>query len=298
MECKVKKLLLSTTLTTILVGCAIKPVELPQEPFAYDHAHSIAQHYAKAMGINNVTDLPKGKAEQLLKERHETMLEAGLSSGLTGYMVSFAFAKALGLPTSLSHDLASDTAEDQFILGAGSADKKTIRDYDNLAIYLPYELADTPESARRYVFDYFVGVLQDMGLKLEDIESEYEYGTGHPFTHVTCTKLDTECRYRIKVRTPVAAYAPEQMGGYKAWVWTSASKNPSYADIYNIGGWGNLLTFDMKAIADNEKAVQASFSKPMIDAMPDWAVEYKTATYNEAPFIRVKGQTFKFEKPE
>ena len=281
-----------------LIGCAIKPVELPQEPYKYDQTQSIALHYAQAMGLNGAVDLPKGRTEELLKQREQAMLEAGLSSSLTGYLVSFAFAKSLGLPTSLSHELATDTAEDQFIMGTGSTKKKTAIDYDNLALYLPYELAKSKEDARQYVFNHFINTLQSMGMVLEEIDSEYEYGTGHPFTHPLCTKLETECRYQIRVREPVIAYAPEKLGGYKAWVWSTASRNGSIVGVYNVATWGQLGSFDMDIMKSNKLAIQDTFDKPLVENYPDWAVQYVTATYNEAPFVRAQGQKYKFEKPD
>lgn len=292
------KLLLSSIFVATLSGCAIEPVQLPQVPFAYDQSQSVALHYATAMGITEIVDLPEGKAEQLLKERHESMLEAGVNASLSGYVLSFAFATALGLPSSVSHDLAADTVESQFIMGAGTSESRLARDQDILAFYLPYELADSPEVARRYVFNYFINVMQDMGLKLEDVESEYEYGLGKPFSHSVCTELDTKCRYRVRVGEPVLAYAPEQQGGYRAWVWSLPSRNLPDVSIYNLGGWGNLLSFDMDKIAANEIAIQDSFDKPLKNSYPAWAVEYRTATYNEAPFVRVNGTNYPFVIPE
>ncbi|HIF9288728.1 TPA: hypothetical protein ACX6R4_000567 [Photobacterium damselae] len=281
-----------------LIGCAIKPVELPQKPYKYDQTHSIALHYAQAMGLDGAVDLPKGRTEELLKQREQAMLEKGLSSSLTGYLVSFAFAKSLGLSTSLSHDLAKDTAEDQFIMGAGNTKKKKDIDYNNLALYLPYGLAKSKEGARQYVFNYFINTLQHMGMTLEEIDAEYEYGTGEPFTHPLCTKLETECRYLIKVPEPVIAYAPEKLGGYKAWVWSPASRNGSFIRVYNIATWGQLGSLDMDTIKSNELAIQDTFDKPLVEHYPNWAVQYVTATYNEAPYIRVQGQKYKFEKPD
>lgn len=293
-----KKKLILSLLVGSLSGCAVKPTPLPQRPYTYNPEHSIAQHYANALGLRDVYDLPKGEAERLLKQREEAMIEAGLNSSLTGYVVSFAFAKSLGLPTSMSHDLATDTAQDHFILGAGSTKKKTARDYDNLAFYLPYELAANPEDARKYVFDHFINLMESMGLELEDVESEFKYGVGQPFTHSTCTKLDTQCRYRIRVKEPIAAYAPEMLGGYKAWVWSNASTNSPSIAIYDVANFSDLATFNLSQITSNEKAIQASFNLPLSNAFPDWSVQYKTATYNHAPYVLVKGQEYKFEKPE
>ncbi len=282
----------------VLAGCAVKPVELPQFPYTYDSTKSAAYHYATAMGVADVIDLPEGKAEQLLEQRRKTMLEAGVSSGLTGYVVSFALAKSLGLPTPLSNDLALDTAEDHFVLGVGTNEKKTIRDYDNVAFYLPYEEASSQEEARRHTFNQFAQIMRNMDMELLEVEAEYEYGTGHAFKHSLCTKLETECRYQIKIPEPVVAYAPEALGGYKAWVWSPASRNAPYFRTYNLAGWGQLATFDMETITKNQKAMQDAFNKPLFSAYPDWVVEYKTATYNEAPYVRLRGQNYKFVKPE
>jgi hypothetical protein len=282
----------------ILAGCAVKPIELPQQPYKYDATKSVAYHYATAMGVTNVVDLPEGKAEQLLEQRRKTMLEAGVSSSLTGYAVSFVLAKSLGLSSSIANDLALDSAEDNFVLGAGTNAKKTIRDYDNLAFYLPYEAASLPEDARRHVFEQFVQVMQNMDMDLLEIESEYEYGTGHAFKHPLCTKLDTECRYIIRIPQPVVAYAPEKLGGYKAWVWSPASRNAPGYRIYNVAAWGELATFDMETIVKNQQAIQDAFDKPIVAAYPDWVVEYKKATFNEAPYVRTRGVNYQFIEPQ
>lgn len=282
----------------MILGCTVKPTQLPQHPYTYNPEHSIAQNYAQAMGINDTFDLPKGEAEKLLKRRETAMIEAGLNSSLAGYVVSFALAKSLGLPTSISHDLATDSAQTSFVLGAGSTEKKTARDYDNLAFYLPYELADSSEEARKYVFNHFIALMQNMGLELEDIDSEYNYGVGQPFTHPTCERVDTQCRYLIRVKEPVIAYAPEILGGYKAWVWSIASRNSPSVSIYDVANFSDLATFNLSRITENEKAIQASFNLPLKDKFPDWAVQYKTATYNQPPYVLVEGKAYKFEVPD
>lgn len=287
-----------TVSALVLAGCAVKPIELPQQPYKYDATKSFAYHYATAMGVINVVDLPEGKAEKLLEQRRKTMLEAGVSSSLTGYAVSFLLAKSLGLSSSIANNLALDSAEDNFVLGAGTNEEKTIRDYDNLAFYLPYDEASLPDDARRYVFDRLTQIMQNMGMNLLEIESEYEYGTGHAFNHSLCTELDTECRYQIRIPQPVIAYAPEKLGGYKAWVWSPASRNAPFYSIYNVAGWGEIATFDMDTIVKNQKAMQDTFDKQIVSAYPDWVVEYKKAAFNEAPYVRVRGVSYKFIEPQ
>ncbi|EOV1094778.1 hypothetical protein ACOLXF_004508 [Vibrio fluvialis] len=281
-----------------LLGCSVKPVELPQEPYPLDHNHSQAFHLSHAMGLSNSVYLPKGEAEKLLKERKESMMEAGLSSSLSGYLVSFALAKSLGLPLTTAHDLASDSVESNFIMGAGSAKKKVITDYENFAIYLPYELAKDKEDARSYVFNYFVNVMKNNDMVLKETDSEFEYGTGHEFSHPLCQQLETLCRYQIRIEEPVIAYAPELLGGYKAWVWSPKSRNAPIINTYTVATWGQLGTFDMDAIKYNQISIQDTFEKPLVKSYPDWLVRFEPATYAKPPFI-INGITeYQFELPK
>ena len=273
-----------------LTGCAVKPIPLPQYPYPYNKQHSMAYHYANAMGINNVIDLPKGEAEKLLKQHEKTMIEAGLS----GYVVSFALASLLGFPISASHDLATDKMGEQFILGT-SGKKKTLRDFDNMAIYLPYDLANTPETARHYVFDFFTNAMKSIGLELQEVDTELEYGMGSPFDHPLCHKLNTNCQYQIYVKQPVIGYAPEKMGGYKAWIWSPASRNTPGISLYNVAKFSQIISFDVKTIKNNQKAIQNSFIKPLLKQYPKWAITYKTATFNKAPFILFNKKEYLFE---
>ncbi|EHA1126411.1 TPA: hypothetical protein I7117_15025 [Vibrio vulnificus] len=248
--------------------------------------------YAKAMGTY---DLPKGEAEKQLERREIAMIEAGLNSSLEGYVAAFAFAKSLGLRTSISHTLVTDSAQSSFVLRAGSTETKTARDYVNLTFYLPYELEGSSEDARKYVLNHFINLLLDMGLELEDVDSEYNYGVRQPFTHPTCTKVDTQCRYLIRVREPVIAYAPEMLWGYKAWVWSNVSRNSPPMSIYDVVNFSDLATFNLCRITENEKEIQDSFNLPFQDKIPDWAVQYKTVTYNQLPHIFVEEKAYKFE---
>ncbi|MGB5446392.1 MAG: hypothetical protein WBM99_12910 [Psychromonas sp.] len=297
-----KSFILSLSIAACISGCSsLKPVELPQKPFGFDAKKSTALNYFNAMGLHGAIDLPKGKAETLLKERQKSVIESGLESSLKGYVLSFAFATALGLPPTVANDLAKDTAEDQFILGAGTAKNQTQTGgmYDSITLYLPYEKAKDKESARLYVFNHFVSILQSMDMKLEDINSELKYGLGKQFTHPLCEELDTECRYQISLKDPVLAYAPELMGGYKAWVWSTASQNSLFIRISQTATWSDLATFNMSKIKDNELKVQDAFFKPLVHNYPDWSVVYREATYNEAPKIIVGGdETFRFETPQ
>ncbi len=280
-----------------LFGCAVKPVELPQEPYSLDPAHSYAFHLSHAMGLSSAVDLPKGEAEKRLKERKESMMEAGLSSSLSGYLVSFTLAKSLGLPLTTAHDLASDSAESSFIMGAGTAEKETITDYENFAIYLPYEFAQNQEDARAYVFNYFVHVMKNNEMALKETDSEFEYGTGHEFSHPLCQKLDTQCRYQIRIEEPVIAYAPEGLGGYKSWVWSPKSRNAPIVRTYTVATWGQLGTFDMITVKNNQMAIQDTFEKPLMKHYPEWLVKFVPATYDKPPFVIWHGREYQFERP-
>lgn len=292
-----KPFLLSISVAVCLSGCSIKPIELPQESFAYDKKSSAALHYSNAMGLYGPVDLPAGEAEKLLKERQESMIEAGVDSALVGYAVSFAFAAALGLPTSLANDLAMDTAESQFIMGAGTAEQPLPMHHDQVAFYLPYEYAKDKEAARIFAFNYFKNTMQSMEMELKEIDGELEYGVGHEFTHPLCEELKTQCRYIIRIKEPVVAYAPEAMGGYKSWVWSVASRNAPYIGVYQVANWSDLATFNMSKIKNDELRVQDVFLKPLNNQYPDWAVVYRAATYNEAPKVVVGGDILYFEHP-
>lgn len=280
-----------------LCGCAVKPIELPQEPYPLDKSHSEAFHLSHAMGLSNSIDLPKGEAQKLLKDRKESMIEAGLNSSLSGYLVSFTLAKSLGLPLTTAHDLASDSVENNFILGAGTADKKSITDYENFAIYLPYELASNNEAARAYVFKHFVNTLKNSGLDVKETDSEFEYGTGHEFSHPLCQQLDTLCRYQIRIEEPVVAYAPELLGGYKARVWSPKSRNAPIIRTYTVATWGQLGTFDMATVKNNQISIQDTFEKPFIKNYPDWLVKFVPATYDRPPFVMWHGSEYQFDLP-
>lgn len=282
--------------TLLLSACASKPIELPQEPYKYNKQDSTALHFAKAMGINAI-DLPKGKAEELLNEREASMLERGLSSALSSYVISFGFAKALGLPTSFAKDTAKNIAENSFVLGVLDKKEKTARDYNQMAFYLPFEQANSPEAARQFVFDYYVNVFNEMGLTLEDLEAEFKYGFGKPFQHPTCEAINTQCRYRISVKAPTPGYAPEKLGGYKAWVWSIPSHNSGYVTTYNVDKLKQIATLDTETIKANEMTIQDTFQKPFLDKQPDWAVLYFAPTYVQAPYIQSKGVKYKFETP-
>lgn len=286
----------ASLIALLLSACASKPVELPQAPFKYNKEDSTALHFAKAMGINAI-DLPKGKAEALLKEREETLIERGLSASLSSYVVSFGFAKALGLPTSFAKSTAKNIAEDSFILGAMDKKEKTARDYNQMAVYLPFEMANSKESAKQFVFDYYVNVFTNMGMKLEDLESEFKYGFGNPFQHPVCETAEAQCRYKIMVKEPVIGYAPEKLGGYKAWVWSIPSRNSGYVMTYNIGTFKQIASLDMDTIKKNELLIQDTFQKPLLENHPDWIVLYFAPTYSQAPYIMSKGVKYKFEKP-
>lgn len=282
-----------------LLGCAgIQPVELPQAPYSYDKSVSAAKHYSNAMGLTEVVDLPEGEADKMLQVRKKTALENGVTSSLTGYVISFGLAKSLGFPTSSAKDLAGDHVDNDFIMGASSGEKYTKAIHvDNTAVYLPFELASDKESARKYVFDYYVDLLNSMGLNLKELELEYEYGTGHEFIHPLCIELNVSCRYKIRVREPVIAYAPELLGGYKAWVWSPASANWFNIEAYHIESWGSILSIDTNAWAENEKRIQDTFQKPLTAGAPEWLVQYKAPTYTEAPKVIVKGNEYKFIQP-
>ena len=281
-----------------LCGCAVKPIELPQEPYPLDKSHSKAFHLSHAMGLGTSIDLPKGDAQKLLKERKESMIKAGLNSSLSGYLVSFTLAKSLGLPLTTAHGLASDSVENNFIMGAGTADKKSITDYENFAIYLPYELASNNETAKAYVFKHFANTLKNGGLDLKELDSEFEYGTGHEFSHPLCQQLDTLCRYQIRVEEPVVAYAPELLGGYKAWVWSPKSRNAPIIRTYTIATWGQLLTFDMTTVKNNQISIQDTFEKPLIQSYPKWLVKFVPATYDKPPFVIWNSTSLQFELPQ
>lgn len=292
------KISLMAICSMILSGCAIKPVELPQEPYSLDKNHSQAFHLSHAMGLVNAIDLPKGDAQRLLQERNESMIEAGLSSSLSGYLVSFALAKSLGLPLTTAHDVASDSAGSSFIMGAGTTEKKVITDLENFAIYLPYEFAKDKEGARSFVFNYFANVMKNNDMDLKEIDSEFEYGTGHEFSHPLCKKIDTECRYKIDVGEPVIAYAPELLGGYKAWVWSPKSRNAPIISTYTVATWGQLGSFDMVTVKNNQISIQDTFDKPLVKSYPDWLVKFVPATYDKPPFVISKGTEYQFELPK
>lgn len=283
-----------------LSGCvSLKPVELPQYPYPYDSSKSMALNYANATGIYAM-DLSKGEAEELLKERQKSVIESGLSASLSGYVLSFAFASALGLPPTVANGLAKDSAKDHFILGTGTANssKPLNASFDGVNIYLPYEKAPNKESARVYVFNYFMSLLQSTGMKLEGVEGELKYGVGHEFTHPLCEELDTSCRYQFRIKMPVLAYAPKIMGGYKAWVWSAASNNIASFGIYQVSTWGDLVKFNMSKIKDNELKVQDRFFKPLVKQYPDWSIVFRSATYNDAPQIIVGNKIYRFERPQ
>ena len=225
------------------------------------------------------------------------MLESGAGAALTGYAISFAFAKALGFPTSLANDLASDTAEDQFIMGAGTTKQPIPEYYNQTAFYLPYELAGDKYSAREYAFNYFKTVMTSIGMTLEEVDAELEYGVGHEFSHPMCDELKTGCRYMIRINEPVVAYAPKVMGGYKAWVWSIASRNAPSVGIYTVANWSDIGTFSMDKITKDKLKIQDTFLKPLDEMFPKWAVKYKAATYNEPPKVEVEGVNYMFELP-
>lgn len=284
-------------LNMALLGCTVKPIELPQEPYPLDQNHSYALHLSHAMGLSNAVDLPKGDAQKLLKERNESMMEAGLSSSLSGYLVSFALAKSLGLPLTTAHDLAADSVESNFIMGTGTSEKHKITDYENFAIYLPYELAKNKEAARTYVFNYFMNVMKNNHMELRETDSELEYGTGHEFSHPLCQKLDTLCRYQIRIREPVIAYAPELLGGYKAWVWSPKSRNAPIIGTYTVATWGQLGSLDMTTVKNNQMSIQDTFEKPLVKNYPDWLVKFVPATYDKPPFVISQSKMLQFELP-
>lgn len=290
--------LLTTTMLG-LAGCAgIQPVELPQDPYPYDKSASIAKHYSNAMGLMGVVDLPAGEAEKMLQVRKKTAIENGITSSLTGYVISFGLAKSLGLPTSAANDLAGDHVDSDFIMGASSGEKSTKAIHvNNTAVYLPFEFTSDKSAAKKYVFDYYVELLNSMELELKELDLEYEYGTGHEFSHPLCVELEIDCRYRISIREPVLAYAPELLGGYKAWVWSPASANWFNIEVYHLENWGSILSIDTNTWAENEKRIQDTFQKPLTTGAPEWVVQYKAPTYTEAPKIIVKGNEYKFIQP-
>lgn len=292
--------LIFLVITFNLVGCtatSLKPTELPQHPYAYNPHDSIALHYAQAMGIKNIVDYPKGKKVVMVKEEAVTPLEAGTSSAVTGSIISFALAKSLGFSTSDSASLAKDHIGEDFTEGALLKSHMPSHPFYSLAYYLPYELADSEESARKYVFNFFLQKFKNSGLKLEDIDDAYKYGGGHKYTDAYCEKLELDCLYVDGIPRPTVAYAPEKLGGYKAWVWSKASDNEPGLALYNILTFSQIFNFDDKTIAEVEKKLDDVFYDCIESDLPDWVVEYKSPNYEDSAMVRVKGKIYRFEKP-
>ena len=88
-----------------------------------------------------------------------------------------------------------------------------------------------------------------------------------------------------------------QMGGYKAWVWSIASRNAPSVGIYTVANWSDIGTFSMNKITKDKLKVQDTFLKPLDRMYPEWAVKYKAATYNEPPKVVVDGVSYLFELP-
>lgn len=75
------------------------------------------------------------------------------------------------------------------------------------------------------------------------------------------------------------------------------SRNAPIVRTYTVATWGQLGTFDMITVKNNQIAIQDTFEKPLMKHYPEWLVKFVPATYDKPPFVIWHGREYQFERP-